>query len=307
MRISVLGAGAMGALFGGLLAQAGHDVELLDVNEAQIAAIRDQGLRIDTDQGSQTVAVRICRPDESGFEPDWMLVFTKTLHTTSAMASARHLIGEHTALLSLQNGLGNAEKLRAFAPLERMAVGMTTVPADLVAPGHVRSHGQGGIRMLMEQAAIDDRLAALAAAFTQAGLPCEVDPGVHTAIWEKVAFNAALNSICAVSLNTVGQVGASTLGRALAHGIADEVLRVGTTKGVPVDPEHVHETLEHAMDHHTDHKPSMLQDVLAGRPTEIDAICGQVIALAGQHNIPVPKLRTMDTLVRLRQSVSVAG
>ena len=102
----------MGALFGGLLAQAGHEVELLEINEAQIAAIRDKGLQIDTDQGSRTVAVRISRPEESRIVPDWMLVFTKTLHTTPAMASARHLIGEHTAILSLQNGLGNAEKLR---------------------------------------------------------------------------------------------------------------------------------------------------------------------------------------------------
>ena len=128
---------------------------------------------------------------------------------------------------------------------------------------------------------------------------------MHAAIWEKVAFNAALNSICAVSLNTVGQVGASALGRALAHGIADEVLRVATAQDMAVVPEHVHTTLDHAMDHHTDHKPSMLQDMLAGRPTEIDAICGQVVELADRHGIPVPKLRTMDTLVRLRQSVSV--
>lgn len=304
MRISVLGAGAMGSLFGGLLTQAGHNVELLEINEAHIAFIRDKGLQIDTDQGSDRVSVRICRPEDSRFVPDWMFVFTKTLHTSTAMASARHLVGEDTSILSLQNGLGNAEKLTPFASKDRVAIGVTTVPADLVGPGHVRSHGLGKIRTLMVQPTGHSRLSELAAALTEAGLPCEVDPNVHAAIWEKVAFNAALNSICAVSLNTVGQVGASVQGRALAHDIADEVLRVASAHGVAVLPSQVHDTLEHAMDHHTNHKPSMLQDVLAGRPTEIDAICGKVIELADPLGVSVPTVRAMNTLVRLRQSAS---
>ena len=122
MNVTILGAGAMGSLFGGLLAAHGHAVELLDVNEAHIAEIQNAGLTLDTDQGRQNVRVRACRPEQGTTPPDWLIVFTKTLHTDSALRAAQHLIGPHTCVLSLQNGLGNVEKLQTFVPRERIAI-----------------------------------------------------------------------------------------------------------------------------------------------------------------------------------------
>lgn len=301
LRISILGAGAMGSLFGGLLAEAGHAVELIDVNPAQIAAVREHGLLIRNDAGERRLAIPIMRPEEATTRPDWLIVFTKAMHTQGALDAARHLIGPQTRLLSLQNGLGNAEKLAGFADASRIAIGMTTVPADLIAPGEVHSHGESKTRVVMVDGSGDAALAALAAALDAAGLPCAVDPDAAVAIWEKVAFNVALNSLCAVTQRTVGGLGADAGGRQLAHAIAGEALTVAQAEGLAVLPERTHATIDHALDHHGGHKPSMLQDLLAGRPTEIETLNGAVVRAARRHGIAAARSEALYALVKMAE------
>lgn len=301
LRISILGAGAMGSLFGGLLAEAGHGVELLDVNPAQIAAVREHGLLIRNDTGERRLAISILHPQEATTQPDWLIVFTKAMHTQGALAAARHLIGPETRLLSLQNGLGNAEKLAAFVDASRIAIGMTTVPADLVAPGEVHSHGQSKTRVVMVDGSKDAALAALASALDATGLSCAVDPDAIVAIWEKVAFNVALNSLCAVTRRTVGALGADADGRQLAHAIASEALAVAQAEGLMVSPQRTHATIDHALDHHGGHKPSMLQDLLAGRATEVETLNGAVVLAARRHGIAAARTEALYALVKMAE------
>jgi 2-dehydropantoate 2-reductase len=301
LRISILGAGAMGSLFGGLLAEAGHVVELIDVNPVQIAAVREHGLLIRNDAGERRLTLAIMPPQEATTQPDWLIVFTKAMHTQGALESARHLIGPQTRLLSLQNGLGNAEKLMTFADASRIAIGMTTVPADLVAPGEVLSHGQSKTRAVMLDGSRDAALDALAAALNAAGLPCTVDPDAVVAIWEKVAFNVALNSLCGVTQRTVGGLGSAAEGRRLAHAVASEVLAVAQAEGLAVLPERTHATIDHALDHHGGHKPSMLQDLLAKRPTEIETLNGAVVRIAEKHGVAVARTEALYALVKMAE------
>jgi 2-dehydropantoate 2-reductase len=301
IRISVLGAGAMGSLFGGLLAEAGHDVELLDVDAAQIAAVRERGLLIRNDAGERRLVVSIMQPEEARTQPDWLIVFTKAMHTQGALAAARHLIGPQTRLLSLQNGLGNAEKLAAFADASRIAIGMTTVPADLVVSGEVHSHGESKTRVAMADGSKDAALDALAATLTAAGLPCAVNPDAIVAIWEKIAFNVALNSLCSVTRRAVGALGDDVGGRELAHAVAGEVLAVARAEGLAVSPERTHATIDHALDHHGGHKPSMLQDLLAKRPTEIETLNGAVVRAADARGIEAPRTATLYALVKMAE------
>ncbi|KWE70111.1 2-dehydropantoate 2-reductase [Burkholderia ubonensis] len=304
MRIAMLGAGAMGALFGGLLAEAGEDVTLIDVNDAHLDAIRRDGLRIENDRGERRITtLRAVRPDAAqparGEPFDLLIVFTKSLHTRAALDGVRALLTAHTAVLTLQNGLGNVEALRAFVPPERILVGVTTWPADVVGPGHVRSHGAGAIRMMTADGAPRPIASAAAAALTRAGLACELDADVWAAIWEKVAFNAALNTLCAVTGCTVDQLGACDDGPRVALAIVAETAAVARAKGIAVDQERIADKVRHAIDAHRGHRPSMLQDVLAGRRTEIDAINGAVVAAAREAGVAVPHTETLLGLVRL--------
>ncbi|KVC63754.1 2-dehydropantoate 2-reductase [Burkholderia ubonensis] len=304
MRIAILGAGAMGSLFGGLLAEAGEDVTLIDVNDAHLDAIRRDGLRIENDRGERRITtLRAVRPDAAqparGEPFDLLIVFTKSLHTRAALDGVRALLAARTAVLTLQNGLGNVETLRAFVPPERILVGVTTWPADVVGPGHVRSHGAGAIRMMTADGAPRPIASAAAAALTRAGLACELDADVWAAIWEKVAFNAALNTLCAVTGCTVDQLGACDDGPRVALAIVAETAAVARAKGIAVDPERIADKVRHAIDAHRGHRPSMLQDVLAGRRTEIDAINGAVVAAAREAGVAVPHTETLLGLVRL--------
>ena len=303
MNITIVGAGAMGSLFGGLLAESGHAVTLIDINAAHLDAIQAHGLLLHTDAGQRHIhSLRACRPQEATEVPDLLMVFTKTLHTTQALQGVRHLIGDHTRLLSLQNGLGNVERITDCVPIERVLVGVTTWPADVVGPGEVHSHGQGGVRLMSADGHDDALITAVVTAFSEAGLMARKDDAVWGAIWEKMAFNAALNTICAVSGRTVGQVGALPESRALAHAVVSEVLAVATAEGVAVAEHVVHTTVDHALDHHKDHKPSMLQDLLAGRPTEIDAICGAPLRAGLDLGVATPLTTALHALVRLHES-----
>ncbi|WP_101049886.1 ketopantoate reductase family protein [Macromonas nakdongensis] len=307
MRYTILGAGAMGSLFGGLLAAQGHTVELLDVNDLHLNKVRQQGLRLDTDGCSQTVHLIANRPEGAVQRPNWLIVFTKTMHTQAAMQSVKHLLGDTTRVLSLQNGLGNIERLNQFLPLERIAIGVTTVPADMHGPGNVGSHGQGHSRFMMADGQSSETIIELAADLTAAGLPSEQDLAVHAAIWQKVAFNAALNGLCALASCTVGQLGATQGGRKLAHGVAAEAGQVASACGVAVDEAVVHKTLDHAMDHHLHHKPSMLQDVLAKRPAEVEAIHGEIVRAGERTGVPTPHTTTLYTLLQLIQDPPSLG
>lgn len=307
MKITVVGAGAMGSLFGGLLAEQGHEVTLVDVNVAHLQAIQSHGLRLHNDQADRRIhALRASPPDEADGVPDLVLLFTKTLHTASALSGVAHLIGPGTHVLSLQNGLGNVEAIAQHVPMDRILIGVTTWPADLVGPGHVHSHGQGVVRLMSADGREQPFVAAVARALDEAGLACTADAAVWTAIWEKVAFNAALNSICTATQCTVDQLGAIEDGQALAFAVVGEVLAVAQAQDIAVHADACKARVADAIARHVGHKPSMLQDVLAGRRTEIEAINGAVVAAAAARDIPVPCTRTLLQIVRLVQARQAA-
>lgn len=300
MEIAILGAGAMGSLFGGLLAEAGHDVSLIDIDDAHLEAIRRDGLRLATDTGERLVTnVHALRPEAAQRAPELVIVFTKTMHTEAALDAARALIGPHTSVLSLQNGLGNVERLARSVPRERIMVGITTWPADKPAAGRVNSHGSGVTRLMSADGEMRASVARTVAALNSAGLACSAGRDVWATIWEKVAFNAALNSLCAITQCTVGELSNVPDGPALALKIVAEVAAVARASGVAVDEAHMVENVRHALANHRAHRPSMLQDVLAGRRTEIEAINGAVVEAARAVPMAVPCTETLLQLVRL--------
>jgi 2-dehydropantoate 2-reductase len=133
------------------------------------------------------------------------------------------------------------------------------------------------------------------------------DQSVGVAIWSKVAFNCAMNAICALAECTVGQLGANPAGRRLALEVVDEVVAVANHKDIAVDGPKVRSTVEHALENHLNHKPSMLQDMLAGRATEINSINGAVADIADKIGVPVPRTRALHSLVALKEEAASSG
>lgn len=301
MRIVVLGAGAMGSLFGGRLREGGADVVLLDLNQPHLDAINRDGLRLVTDGHDRHIHLPGLRPEQAFTPPDLLMVFTKSFQTADALAAVRPVLVGQTYFLTLQNGLGNRERLAAVLPEDRILIGMTDYPADYRRAGFVESHGDGVIRLHCADGVQRPILDRLTAAFTAAGMDCQIDLNVEATIWQKVAFNAALNGICAVLGCTVGQIASAPEGPTLARACVDEVLTTAGALGIPVDPAAAHAAVAHALAAHGGHKPSMLQDLLAGRRTEADAIYGEVIARARRLGLAVPVTETLYRMVRLAE------
>ncbi len=297
MRIVVVGAGAMGCLYGGLLHRAGHDVTLVDVSARQIEAIDRDGLVIEMGGEEVVVPIRAAYASEVTQAPEALFVFTKTTHTSSALESARPFLGPETTLVSLQNGLGNVELMEAFAPRERIVVGVTTFPADLVSPGRIHTRGGGQTKIMSADGALTGRLHELRDALDEAGFDCHIVPDVQVAIWEKAAFNAGLNTVAAVTRFPVGRMADSPHARRLAELVVREVTGVARAKGIAADTEAVLETVTSALAGHREHKPSMLQDMLAGRRTEIEALNGAVVREAEALGMTVPATEALYLLI----------
>ncbi len=296
--IGILGAGAMGTLFAARLAHSGTPVTLIDIDEQVLASLRSEGARCMTDVGPIRATVQALRASQLSHGPAMWLVFTKSAHTSSALQSIAHLLQPDTRFLSLQNGIGHVDALQAFAAPDRVALGITTWPARLLGAGHVSSLGQGSIRFMPCNGLLDPPFEQLAQQLNRAGLDCHLDPQVQQAIWEKLAFNAAFNGICGVTRCTVDGL-ANATGEALIAQVLQEVLAVAHASGVQASADRVNASVRNALENHLGHQPSMLQDLLAGRKTEVDAIHGAVTRAAEQLGIDVPVTRSLHQLISL--------
>jgi 2-dehydropantoate 2-reductase len=298
MRVVVVGAGAMGCLFGGLLFRSGCQVTLVDVSGTQIEAINHDGLRLELGEGSVVLPVAARYAHEVSEIPQLVVVFTKTMHTAAALEAARHLLGGDTLVLSLQNGLGNDAVIERFLPRKRIIHGVTTFPADLVSPGLVRSMGSGLTLIMSADGVVHSRLEAVRLALDEAGFNCRISGEVAAAIWEKVAFNVAMNSLTAVMRLPVGALADSPACRRLAYRMVNEVAAVANRKGIGARRDAVLATVEAALAEHREHKPSMLQDVLAGRPTEVESLNGAVVREATALGMTASVTEVLYHLVR---------
>ena len=306
MRIMFVGVGALGSYFGGALAEAGHDVTLLIRNRAHRDAIRANGLLLHRD-GVETriepVVVDAEIADGAGIA-DIVIVFTKTGATKAALQAATPVIGPDTRLVTVQNGLGNAEALAAFVPMDQVIYGTTMAPGDMVAPGVVSTHGSHvtQFRATGENPVTARMADDLAAMLSAAGIDTRVNPDVDRVIWAKVAFNCAMNSLCALLDTSPGPLLDSGEMKALVTATIMEGCDVAAAVGVEVDRDGVRRTLDMVHLEHREHVPSMLVDFRNRQPTEIGSLNGAVVSAGARHGVPTPRNETLLALVRAREA-----
>ena len=296
--VAVLGAGAMGSYFAANLAEADNRVTVIDVDHGRLSAMESQGILVRDDRGERVVRVDAARAADAQGTVDLLVIFTKGMHTKDAARSVCHLVGQDTMVLTLQNGLGNDVILAELFGTDRVVIGMTDVPADLTLPNIVASHGAAKVVIGDYLAGSTVRSERIAGLLNAASFMVEVDAAVRSRIWEKVAFNAAMNAPAAITALTVGGLDSEPGNRIIAAA-AEEVVLVAEAMGIPVDRYRVTATIGNALKHHLHHKPSMLQDVLAGRATEIGNINGAVVERGAQAGIATPVNGVLADLVRM--------
>ena len=297
MRVCVVGCGAVGSLFAAALAQVESvEVWAYDLDEAHVAAINERGLRI---SGAGELVGRLRATCDAAELPacDLGIVAVKSMHTDSAMAATAHAFGDG-AVCSVQNGAGNEEIVAGHV---REVIRGTTFPAGhLVEPGHVGwdTKGDTHIGPFEPSPAPMEKIRALADACTQGGMPTHALDDARGAQWRKLIFNAASNPIGALTGLTHGRV-AEPPTRDLALAVMAEGRAVADVQGIVLDmsPEELFDFAARKEVSY-DHKPSMLQDVEAGRQTEIDFLNGAIVAFGERHGVDTPLNRTLTALVK---------
>lgn len=298
MKIAIVGAGAMGSLYGARLALAGNDVTMVDVIPAVVEAIREHGIIMENAEGVFHAPAKAAFGCDLKEEPRLIILFTKTMHSASALDSIRSVIGKETLVLSVQNGLGNIELIQQYLPISRIIVGTTVFDSDYIGPGHIRTSIGGHMNIMFADGQTRDSITKLAELFNDAGLSCEIAGNVLAVIWEKVAFNAATNTMAAVTRLPDGYTLGTAETHKLAMHIAKEVTVTAVAAGIPASFENVSAKLNASLVEHGGHFPSMAQDVFKKRQTEIASINGAVLKKAQELGLSVPYTETMYLLVR---------
>ncbi|TML72280.1 MAG: 2-dehydropantoate 2-reductase [Actinobacteria bacterium] len=298
MRVCVVGCGAVGSLFAANLAQL-DDVEVwaYDLDRAQVDAINANGLRL---IGAGDVLGLVRATTDAGELPacDLGIVATKAMHTEPAIAVTAHAFAEG-AVASVQNGIGNEETLARHV---RRVIRGTTFPAGkVVSPGVVQWDVKGDTTLgpFEPSPAASEEIERLADACTRAGMPTEAVTDARPAQWRKVVFNAATNPVGALTRLTHGRACERLDLRAVISGLVDEGRAVAAAQRITLDAD-PEEMIDHAArpDVAYDHKASMLQDVEARRPTEIDYLNGGIARFGRELGVPTPLNDAITALVK---------
>ena len=301
MRIAIVGAGAMGSLFGGRLAKAGVDVTLVDVNKAHIDAINARGLSLDSGDGPRRIDVKATTEPASAGVVDLIVIFCKYRQTAEAMNGARPMMSPETYVWTLQNGIGNVELIRETVAEDRVVKGLTTATGIYDGPGVISTNFKGETETFLwpldggAHPLLDD----VAAAFTGAGLPTYRAPDIDYRIWRKLVINAGLTVISAAVNVGIGEVGESEAGQQLLGAVIEEVVAVAQAAGVPLQLEDARAYLEELRHKAFNHIGSTTIDLQGGRLTEIDAMCGAVVREGARLGVPTPTNLVITRMVKL--------
>ncbi len=298
MRILICGAGAMGCLFGGYLALAGEEVWLLSHWAEHIARVRRDGLHLYPLAGDR---LQIRLPILSYEDPlpggiDIAFISVKSHATPEAAAQAAQALAPDGVAITMQNGLGNRERLAEVVGTHRALLGVTSHGATLLGPGEVRHAGQGATHIAAEPA----RAAALhiAALLTRAGFTSTVEPQIEQVVWRKLLVNVGINALTAILRVRNGALSEHPSGEWLVRAAVEEAAAVARAKQIviPEDPATVALAVARATAFNVS---SMLADVTRRVPTEIDVINGAIVREGAALDIPTPVNLTLTRLVEM--------
>lgn len=292
MKFAIVGAGALGGTIGAVMTMHGADVTLVEVDKARVELIKKEGLNIILPDGSKhNVKVKITsEPEEVGI-CDLVQISVKGYHTESAVAMSKPMIGDNTYILSVQNGLGNLDIISKYVGQERTVGGVTAHSAQLLGPNEIRyAGGMGYIYVGRIDAKEDPKVSEIADFFTKHGFKAEVckEP-IEIPIWRKLVANVACNAFLAVTGMTGNEALACEDAKEFIKTVAEEMAKVARTKGFTFDVfNNPGEFALKALSGVKDNKVSTLQDLEAGRKTEIDNLNGAIVKLGQELGVDTP-------------------
>jgi 2-dehydropantoate 2-reductase len=307
LRIAIVGTGATGSVYAGLLAAAGHQVTAIDRWHEHVDAIRAGGLRVSGASGDR-VTQPAATTDAAEVGPvELVVIATKAADVEAAATATLQLLGPETLVLPIQNGLGSRERVAAIVGSERVLAGVIGgFGASVVEPGHVHHHGIELVRLGECSGPVSERVESVAQAWRRAGFSVQTYDDVDQLVWEKLICNVAFSATCAITGMTIREVMDDADAWSISSACASEAFEVARAKRIALSFEDPREWVRDFGAAIPDARPSMLLDVLAGRRTEIDVINGAIPPLAAELALDAPVNRTVSALVRAIESRTAA-
>ncbi|OEU81119.1 MAG: hypothetical protein BA873_12925 [Desulfobulbaceae bacterium C00003063] len=301
MKTVIIGAGAMGSLFGGLLTEAGADVWLLDVWKEHVETLQKTGLSIEWEGCTRIIPVNATTDMQKPGKADLVIIFVKSLHTQDAADTAATLLTDDGIALTLQNGMGNGDILTEAIGGRQVLVGTTAHGATLLGPGCIRHAGKATTYIGMWSGDDSQPATRVADFFTHAAIQTKMVEEIRPIVWNKLLVNIGINSITALTSIKNGQLLDLPQTRALSATAVAEAAAVAEAQGIHVATNMVEQTFAIAKST-ASNRSSMGQDVDALRPTEISAIKGFIVREAERLGIDAPVNRTLTTLIETLQA-----
>jgi 2-dehydropantoate 2-reductase len=302
MKIAILGCGAMGSVYAGLLASAGHEVWAVDTWREHVDAMRAKGLHLEGASGDRTVKVNATLTASDAGVCDLVIIATKARDVETAARAAKSLLGPQTLVLSIQNGLGGPDVTASVLGRERVAVGVVGgFGASMRGPGHAHHNGMELVRLGELSGPVSPRLEAVAEVWRSGGFKVKCFDDIDQLVWEKLICNVCFSGTCAVTERTVGEVMEDPDAWIVASGCAAEAFAVARKRGIKLGFD---EPVAYVRDFGSkipNARPSMLLDLMAKRRSEIDAINGAIPPAAKAVGLAAPYNEVISGLVRAKE------
>jgi 2-dehydropantoate 2-reductase len=305
MKIAIVGTGAMGSVYAGVLGRAGHEVWAIDRWRDHVEAIAASGLTVSGASGDYVVDnLHVGHSPQAAGPCDVWVIATKAADVEAAAASVAPLLEPASVVMAFQNGLGAGERIAKHIPEDHIVLGIAEgFGSSIPQPGHVHHHGMRMIRIGELRGGMTDRIRRIAQAWRDAGFNVKAFEDVNLMIWEKFLCNVTLSAPCAAFDVTVGELMADPDAWQVALGCTSEAYRLGRAKGIAFTFDDPLRYVTEFAATIPDASPSMRLDHLARRPAEIDAINGQVVERSRELGLEAPYNETLCALLRRRETL----
>lgn len=306
MKIVIIGAGAMGSLYGSFLCGTGNEVWLLDRWKEHIEAVNQTGLIVEKQDSSSLIndLKATCDPKEAGIA-DLAIIFVKSTMTEKAVKENQAVFGKNTIVLTLQNGLSNIEQIESTISRSQIIAGTTAHGATLLGTGRIKHAGQGKTIIGELNGRMSERILTVKNLFEKAGLEAEISDNVLSLIWDKLMVNVGINALTALTELKNGELLKYIETEGLLEKAVNEAWLVAESKGIKLnfsDPiQHTKEVCRATAFNYS----SMLQDILNKRKTEIETINGAIVSEGKKAGIETPVNETLVNLIKVKEKLTL--
>lgn len=303
MRIAVIGAGAMGSIYGGHLSLR-HEVYMVDTSRAVVDHINQEGITIEENGTSRVYRPKALSSTE-GMEPvDLVILFVKSLFSRAALSSNRGIIGPDTYVMTLQNGSGHEDIIGEYVSADHIIIGTTNDNGAVLGPGHVRHGGAGETNIGMPSGQAPEFLEGLKKELDACGFQAAVCANIRQLVWNKLFTNVSLSAVTGILQVNIGYIAANAHAWEMTEALIHEAAAVARGLGLEADDEAIIKKVRDTSLMSPEGCTSIRADLRDGRKTEVDTISGSVVRAAEKCGVPVPLHRFVVEMVHAMEERS---